>query len=193
MKPHVILGLLSCLFLIVACGGQASDASAAPTSSTPVPSSDAADASRLFAIDEIGLGSDGYVTLLNYTDVPASLDPAFLCQATGCVDLSDDTVEPGEVARIAVGDGSGLEAVVLRGAALELPPLDGEVGLYGSDDINDPQALRSYLQWGSTPHQLTQVAVTAGLWQETGYAPTGPNATRLWKTDQNLWVWDPGR
>jgi hypothetical protein len=44
---------------------------------------------------------------------------------------------------------------------------------------------------GSTPHKLTPLVSHAGLWIATG-APSAPHATRLWKTEANLWVWDPG-
>jgi hypothetical protein len=159
----------------------------------PDPSSDASDVSRYFSIEEVGLGPDGYVTLRNYTEVPASLASVYLCQADRCIDLPDVNVEPGAVARIAVGEGGGLEYVVVRNADLDLPPADGEVGVFRSDDVTDSGGIRSYLQWGSTPHEMTNTAVDAGLWLPTAYAPTGPNATRLWKTEANLWVWDPGQ
>ncbi len=182
------LAAAGCLLLAAAaCGGSVSNPS---PDQTPVPSSDAADVSRFFAIEEVGLGPNGYVTLLNYTDQPASIDTMYLCQAAGCVDLPDVVVAPGEVARIAVGDGAGLEKVAMTGARLDLPPSDGEVAVFASADVRDPKDVRAYLQWGLTPHELTKVAVEAGLWREEGYAPSGPNATRLWKTDANLWVWD---
>jgi len=48
-----------------------------------------------------------------------------------------------------------------------------------------------YLQWGSTPHALTDLAVQAGLWIKTGYAPTTSNATRLYKVaESGLWLFD---
>jgi hypothetical protein len=160
---------------------------------SPDPSSDASDLSRYFSIVEIGLGPDGYVTLINYTEVAASLDGVFVCQADGCVDLPDTVVEPGQLARIAVGDGEGLANVVARDADLDLSPADGEVGVFRSRDVTDSDGIRSYLQWGSTPHEMTDTAVEAGLWLPTAYAPTAAHATRLWKTEANLWVWDPGQ
>jgi len=160
---------------------------------SPDPSSDANDLSRYFSIVEVGLGPDGYVTLINYTESPASLGDVFLCQADGCVDLPDTVVEPGQLARIAVGDGEGLGNVVVRNAELDLAPADGEIGVFRSEDITDSAGIRSYLQWGSTPHEMTDTAVEAGLWIATAYAPTAAHATRLWKTEANLWVWDPGQ
>ncbi len=190
MRLRIAAAFAVIAFVLAGCGGStASPSPSDPTSGrTPGPQ----DATWSFAIAEVGLGADGYVTLLNYTSIAGSLDALFLCQAGGCVDLPDAVVEPGAVARIAVGGGEGLEAVVLTGVDLELTPADGEIGLYVSDDVQETADLRAYLQWGLTPHALTEVADRAGLWRKAGFAPSGPNATRLWKTEANLWVWDPG-
>jgi hypothetical protein len=161
---------------------------AAPPSSSP--SRVDSGASRFFAIDEVGLGPDGYITLLNYTDVAASLDELYLCQPPTCVDLPDVVVEPGEVARIAVGDGAGLDDVAMTDAPLALEPADGEIAIYESEDVSDPTKIHAYLEWGSTPHEATRVAIEAGLWRDGSYAPSSPDATRLYQTDANLWVFD---
>lgn len=168
-----------------------------PITRSPTPSATSVtgpggDVSWYFAIEEVGLGPDGYVTLINYTDQPADLDKVYLCQADGCVDLPAAVVAPGDVVRVAVGDGAGLENVVMNGAKLDLPPADGEVAVYGAPTPRDAKAMRSYIQWGKTPHDLTQLADDVGLWRISGWAPSGPNATRLWKTTDGLWVWDPG-
>ena len=197
MKRMTIVVIVAALFVVTACTTTVSSSSPTSTpanqTAAPLGSSDGSDVTRYFAIEEIGLGPDGYVTLINYTEAAASLDAGFLCQAEGCVDLPDAVVGPGDVARVAVGDGTGLEKVVMTGADLALTPADGEVGLYHSKDVTDESQIRAYLQWGSTPHELTPVAIKAGLWTETGYAPSAPHATRLWKTEANLWVWDPGK
>ena len=194
MKRSMAMVIGSVLFVAVAC--TTTDASPSPEETpssqaeSSAPSSGAGDVSWFFSIEEIGLGPEGYVTLHNFTGASANLDSLFLCQSNGCADLPDVVVQPGESARIAVGDGTGLENVVMTNAKLDLAPADGEVAVYHSEDPSDPTQLRAYLQWGSTPHELTKVAVEAGLWRESGYAPSGPNGTRLWKTDANLWVWD---
>ena len=57
--------------------------------------------------------------------------------------------------------------------------------------LDDPAEMLVYLQWGSTPHALTDLAVQAGLWLKTGYAPTTSNATRLYKVaESGLWLFD---
>ena len=178
------------VLVVAGCGGGASTSPGQSISGgrTPGPQ----DATWNFAIEEVGLGHRGYVTLHNFTDVASSLDALFLCQADGCVDLPDEVIEPGGFARIALASGEGLQDVVLTDADLALTPADGEFGLYVSEEVRNASDLRAYLQWGSTPHELTEVAVKVGLWQITGYAPSAPHATRLFKTDVGLWVWDPG-
>ena len=190
MRLRIAAAFAAVGFVLAGCGGStASPSPSGPTSGrTPGPQ----DHTWNFEIEEVGLGESGYITLQNYTDIASNLDALYLCQADRCVGLPDAVVEPGAVARIAVGDGEGLEAVVMTRVNLELTPADGEIGLYVSEDVQNTADLRAYIQWGLTPHELTDVADKAGLWRKAGFAPSGPNATRLWKTEANLWVWDPG-
>jgi hypothetical protein len=151
---------------------------------------DASDVGRYFKISEVGLGDDGWVTLVNYTDTPASLATLFLCQAGGCVDLPDYNVAAGAAARIAVGDGNGLADVAMTGADLDLPSPDGEIALFSTDDIDDPNGMRAYLEWGTTPHELTDMAIANAIWLDGSYAPTSAVATRLFQNDSGLWLFD---
>lgn len=150
-------------------------------------------ASSYFSINEVGLGPDGYVSLTNFTEVPVTTDGLYLCQRPAYVALPDVTVEPGETVRVTVGDGDGLENVIMTEAALgDLRPEDGEIALYTSDSFSDPAAMIVYLEWGSTPHGRTDVAIEAGLWPEGSFAPTSPTATRLYRVeDSGLWLFEP--
>lgn len=145
-----------------------------------------------FAINEIGLGSNGYVSLTNITSQPAALAGLYLCQGTQCWAFPEATVSAGATARVGVGDGKGLEGLVADHATIgDLKPADGEVALFASNKFDDPQALLAYLQWGSTPHKLTDLAVKAGLWLKESYAPTSENATRLYRQpDTGLWLFE---
>jgi len=187
----VSLGLMS--LALAACGTFATGSPGPARTGDPPPSSVASDVGRYFAIEEVGLGPNGWVTLRNYTSSAASLDTLFLCQPPRCVDLPDVVIEPRDLAVVAVGDGTGFERVAMTDAELELTPSDGEVALYSTDDVSDSSRLWAYLEWGATPHAGTATAIKAGIWHEGSYAPSAAHATRLWKTEQNLWVWDPGR
>jgi hypothetical protein len=180
--------------MVGACaGGNPTDApSASATSTAAAPAKSASGSGTFFAINEVGLGPNGFVALTNFTDVPASLAGLYLCQGSDCFALPDAVVDAGKTARIAVGDGAGHEGVVATRATLgELRPSDGEIALVASPEVDDPGAIFVYFQWGSTPHELTQLAIDAGLWVAGGYGPSSPNATRLFKVaETGLWLFE---
>ena len=141
----------------------------------------------LFAIDEIGLGPEGYVALTNITDQAASLGGLFLCQGTQCFALPDVEVAPRATVRVAAGSTGPVAAQFAFG---ELQPADGEIALAASNNLQDPKALLAYLEWGATPHADTEVAIKAGLWIKGSYAPSASNATRLFHQEGGLWLFD---
>lgn len=157
---------------------------------TPGPLAQRTQAGSFFEINEVGLGSDGYVALTNFTGVEVTLEGLFLCREKECFALPAYVVKGGETVLVASGDGEGLENVIATQFG-ELRPADGELALFSSENIDDPDALLLYLQWGSTPHALTSLAIERGLWFETSYAPSGPNATRLFRNEESgLWLWE---
>jgi hypothetical protein len=183
--------LVFCLLIASACTG--SNPGASETSGTSQTEASPAQVSSTtgtyFAINEIGLGQNGYVALTNFTDVPASLNGLYLCQGVACIELPDEVVAAGETVRVASGDGTGLEGVIATHADLgELRPSDGEIALVTSAKPDDLHSLVLYFQWGSTPHKLTQMAVDAGLWTKGGYGPSSQNATSLYK-DMSTGLW----
>lgn len=193
------VGLLIVAFVgalgLVACGDDDDDGATITGSATGTPVSVSGSPRVLqdegfnFDIKEVGLGADGYVALRNYVDVPSSLTGLYLCQPPDCVGLPDVEIQPGEVAVIAVGNGDGLDGVVMTDADLTLTPADGEIALYASEDVENKDDLRVYLQWGLTPHAGTEVAQAAGLWG-TGWAPSSAGATRLFRNEGGLWLFD---
>ena len=148
-------------------------------------------AGSLFAINEIGLGPNGYVSLTNFTDGPASLSGLFLCQGPTCFELPKADVPAGSTVRVASGDGNGLEDIVAANAGFgELQPENGEIALYATQDTADPKSMLTYLQWGSTPHQNTETAIQAGLWIAGAFAPSSAQAKRLYRTEGGLWLFE---
>ena len=145
----------------------------------------------LFAISEVGLGPNGYVTLNNFTDQPANLGGLFLCQGSQCFELPSAEVAPGRIGRVAIGSGTDLEDIVATGATIgELRSTDGEIALYASKKLGDPKAILAFLEWGSTPHTNTQTAIDAGLWIKGAFAPTSSNARRLFHNEGGLWLFE---
>lgn len=149
-----------------------------------------ADAGRAFTISEIGLGAAGWVTLRNFTDQPARLDGLRLCQGSGCIELAEGAVPAGAVVRVATGSRDQLPDAVMHDVDLDLRPSDGEIGLYASEVTEDESSIRAYVEWGSTPHELTSTAVQAGLWRDGSFAPSSPEASRLYLLESGLWVFD---
>ena len=145
-----------------------------------------------FDIRELGVGDQGWVALTNFTSEPGKLAGLFLCQAQACFALPDENVPSGETVRIAVGNGAGVDNVIAKNAAFgELKSSDGEIALTTSSNPQRPEQILFYLQWGSTPHELTKLAIEAGLWLEGGYAPTSAKATRLFRVpDTGLWLFE---
>jgi len=205
MKRYTLILVILVLMLIAAAcgspdnGGEVTPATAEVTNApatAPVATAKSAAASgrsgSFFAIYEVGLGPEGYISLTNFTDVAVSTSGLTLCQGSDCFELPDVEVAAGEVARVAVGDGARIDGVIATEATLgELRPSDGEIAIYASQDYDDPRAMLAYLQWGSTPHGLTSVAVEAGLWFETSYAPSSANATRLYRIPESgLWLFE---
>ena len=218
---HGLVPLLLVILFTAACGGQSSngeatavpstvqaeatamfsplqppEATAMPSSvqpeATPGPTPGSLSSIAFLEILEVGLGPNGFIGLTNFTSVPAGLEGLYLCQGSDCFELPDRVVAPEETVRIAVGDGKGHVNVVATRATLgELRPPDGEIALYASLRTEEPGEMGDYLQWGSTPHDLTQVAVEAGLWFETSYAPSSQNATRLFRVaETGLWLFE---
>ena len=196
--PYLIGLLLLIPILISSCQ---SDTPGTPTEIEQLPASTSepggaavisGSTGSFFSINEIGLGPDGYIALTNFTDVTVSTGGLILCQGPDCFALPAVEVGAGETALVTVGDGSGLEGVIATGATIgELRSEDGEIAIFVSEDYDDPKAILVYLQWGSTPHDLTDVAVEAGLWFDTSYAPTSANATRLYRVEESgLWLFE---
>jgi hypothetical protein len=194
LKTLAALFTFAALLLAVACGDDDNPSSSGeptPSGSVIVTSSTVCpDNGFQFEINEVGLGDDGYVQLRNYTDTEASLAGLFLCQPPKCVELPDVKIGKESNAIVALGDGGDRDGVVVKDAELTLSNSDGELALFAGNDVSNSGQIRSYLQWGSSPHEGTGVAIEAGLWIEGSYAPTSPSAKRLYRNADGLWLFD---
>jgi hypothetical protein len=193
-RVWIVIILSFCLIITSACTGANTVAGVTGgiTQSLSSPERVSSETGTFFAINEVGLGQNGYVALTNFTNVPARLAGLYLCQGLECFKLPDAVVDAGKTVRVATGDGAGLEDVVATQATLgELRPADGEIALADSAKPDNPKSLLFYYQWGSTPHVLTQDAVDAGLWVKGGFGPSSPNARRVYKDlKTGLWLFE---
>ncbi|NRB54073.1 MAG: hypothetical protein HRU41_40870, partial [Saprospiraceae bacterium] len=70
-----------------------------------------------------------------------------------CGDLE---LAPGEFLTVEVDGSVG---------GVEVPGNDGELGLYINSSFGSPNSIRDYVEWGSSGHGRSSVAVTAEIWE----------------------------
>lgn len=187
MKHTIPPLLIIVMILITACS---------PTAKTPgvitTPGGVIPELVSPFEIQEMGVGEKGWVALTNFTGQPGNLAGLYLCQGKACFALPDESVPAGETVRISNGSGASVDNVIAKNATFgELRSADGEIALTTTENPQQPEQILFYLQWGSTPHELTDLAIDAGLWLEGGYAPTSEIATRLFRVKETgLWLFE---
>ena len=187
MKPITAIALILTAIMMTACSKVQPTPGVLITPGGVIP-----EVVSAFDIQELGVGEKGWVALTNFTSEPGKLAGLFLCQAQACYALPDESVPAGETVRITTGSSAGLENVIAKNATFgELKSVDGEMALTTTDNPQQPEQILFYMQWGSTPHALTRLAIDAGLWLEGGYAPTSEKATRLFRVKETgLWLFD---
>lgn len=115
----------------------------------------------------------GVVGITNVGSAPGDLS-GWLCQRPSYAEVSAAGVEPGEMVWVAVGDdlpatSDGVAAVVdRRGELGRLTADDGEMGFYADSTFGSSDSIISYVEWGSSGHGRSGVAVAAGIWPRGG-------------------------
>lgn len=128
-----------------------------------------------FAITQVVFGEGGYVVITNVGGSAGSIGGYALCQRPSYLNLPDVELLPFESVWVAAGDGSLLtatpakEVIPANGALGSFDRADGEVALYSTPDFASADAIRSYVEWGSSGHGRSSVAVEAGLWAEGAF------------------------
>lgn len=191
----ILLGLA--LLIAAGCGGDDDEEVDPPAVTTGAPPGavTARDAVQTYLdIDRVGVGEDAWVSLGNFTDVPVQIGGLHLCQGSNCEELPERIVEPGENVYVVVSGDPALDGLaMIDDAGLgELRPSDGELSLFSRPDFDDPSALVLFLEWGSTPHEHTDLALEAGLWVEGAFAPSTDRATELFRQETGLWLFREG-
>jgi len=138
---------------VVALGVGVAALGAAPTVS-------AQDAGTI-AVTGIDLENDT-VEITNSGDTEIDINGLVLCNFPAYAPIEGaDPIAPG--ASITVDAGA-------HGVALADD--QGEFGLYTESSFEDPNAIISYVEWGTSGHQRSSVAVEAGIW-DGGVVPAG--------------------
>jgi len=156
---------------------------AAATTTTPTtqaPATTAAPATTVVAsttglqIVQVGLDTsfqEGWVLLQNTGNTPWDLTGHYLCQRPSYFALPDITIPAGDIYWVGVGAAIDAPGVGANGAVGSFDPGGGEVGLYSSNSFGDADAILSYVEWGSTGHGRSSVAVAAGIWSTGDFVP----------------------
>jgi hypothetical protein len=146
----------------------------------------------------VSLGVLGQVVIENVGGEAGSLGGLWLCQRPSYYEFPDIVLQPGESAAVSVGGDIFVPppgAVPIEGIAAIGPfdPADGEVGLYKERAFDNPAAILSYVEWGSSGHGRSATAVSAGIWTDGGFVPTTADsgailATTIPPTDPTHWI-----
>ncbi len=222
VKPKVsYLTLFLVIALLgAACGGDdgaspdATTTSTAPTATTSPPAATttisltqdsttttppAASPAARFVLFSISLGDLSQVIVQNIGDGSGSLAGYWLCQRPAYYEFPDVELQPGDLAAVAVTGrddifGPPSFAIAIEGVAAigRLDPAGGEVGLYLGRDFGNPDAIVSYVEWGSSGHGRSGTAVGAQIWPDGGFVVTSEetgaiSATVLPPTDPEHW------
>lgn len=152
-----------------------------------------------FALVEIGLGGLGQVFIQNVGDAAGSLAGHWLCQRPAYHEMPDVTLEPGEVAQMFVSGHDdiflprdGVTFIDEQANTGPFNPESGEIGLYNSNSFGSPDAIVSYVEWGSSDHGRSGTAVDAGIWASGGFVATTADsgailAVTIPPTDPSHW------
>ncbi len=115
---------------------------------------------------------EGWVLLQNTGSTPVSLGGHFLCQRPSYFALPDVTIAAGDIFWVGVTGPVDSQPTVGAGGAIgSLDASDGEMGLYSSGSFGDPTSMVSYVEWGSSGHGRSSVAVDAGIWGAGDFVP----------------------
>ncbi len=135
-----------------------------------------------FVLTSISFGDGGMVVITNIGDSPGNLGGHFLCQRPSYFGIPDVEVPAGGLVAISTGGSVFLPppgAITIDEIAAigTLDPGDGEVGLYTSALFGSATDIISYVEWGSSGHGRSSVAVEAGIW--SGFVQTGTDSVAI--------------
>ena len=119
-------------------------------------SSGAVDGPAVVIINEV-IGDDK-VELKNIGGETIDISTYWLCDFPSYDQLSNLTVDCGSL-MLAAG-----ETVTVETVRIDIDGADGEMGLYTTNNFGSSTAMVDYVEWGSTNHGRSQVAVNANIW-----------------------------
>ena len=130
------------------------------------------DCSNLIMTEVIGTTQ---VELLNNGTAPTNAAPFFMCGANGDYSIiaelpivcGDTILEPGDYLILDLAN------------VITIDPADGELAIYNSPQFGSFAAMEHYVEWGSSPHNRTSIAIGADLWFTGQFAVPFTTTTAL--------------
>ena len=125
----------------------------------------------MFAISRIVFGDDGFVSVTNIGSEAGNLEGWQLCQRPAYYGIGSVIVAAGETVHFTDGEVAGLTGQTIDAGGRFGPLRDsgGELGLYADSSFGSSSAIRSYVEWGSSPHGRSSVAWEAGIWPQDAF------------------------
>ncbi len=118
------------------------------------------------------INSNGDVELKNIGGTAMDISTYWLCIFPSYVMIANTTIVCGGDMILDSGE------LVTVDPGLSLGSADGELGLYTTNSFGDSGSIIDYVEWGSTGHMRSTVAVAAGIWTTGDFASTwsSPNS-----------------
>ena len=125
--------------------------------------------SNSIAVDRVdcssmGIGSlseinfNGDIEIINIGNDTLDLTNYYLCQFPVYRKIGDLNIVCGSGFKLAPGE------IITVASTLDLIRADGEMGLYSGNTFTSSDLIVDYVEWGSTGHTRSSVAVSAGIW-----------------------------
>jgi len=178
--------LLVFALVAAACSGSGDDVA---TTTPDVTSSTMVTGNARFVIGSVVFGESGTIEIGNLGPDAGDLTGFWVAIHPYYLEIPSTIIAPGKAIIVSIAEGADPELVIP--AAGLLPALkngSGEIGLYSSGGFGDPDAMVDYVEWGTTGHIRSNVAIEAGLWPEEQAIVIDGTATGLTADDRS----DPG-
>lgn len=139
-----------------------------------------------FVIGSVVFGESGTIEIGNLGPDAGDLTGFWIAIHPFYLEIPSTIIAPGKAIIVSIAEEADTELVIP--AAGLLPALksgSGEIGLYSSGGFGDPDAMVDYVEWGSTGHVRSSVAIAAGLWPENQAIVIDGTATGLTADDRS--------
>lgn len=201
------LAAIALLLVLSACtgGGASSDADGSSTlePATPAPttttqsdeagttvpdttSTTVVTGNATFIIGSVVFGNEGTIEVGNLGPDAGDLTGFWIAIHPSYLELPSTILAPGKALIVSFAEDADPDLVIPAAGLLPtLKSSSGEIGLYSGGDFGDPGAMVDYVEWGSTGHTRSNVAIAARLWPEDQAIVTDGSTTGLTADDRS--------